>query len=490
LWDSVVDAAALCGTDHAGLLVETAAAAKLAGRLDRGIELYLRAAAELAGEDPLREADVWLDLRVLYGVAGRYADYADALARALALIPADRPSGARARALVASAAAEFHNNRPAAQLASAREAVTIAEEVGDLAIIVRAHIALADALSSNDRAEQALAVARANVERCTPDIPPDLVLATHDTLVDCYQNASRWTDVAAAAEVGVGFARNVGLAAPLGSSLAFSWMAALGLLGRWRQAEALLPEIIDLFDSPASGGYLGQAWGVVLVRQGRLDEARPLIDQTRAMLADSDWPSDRAWNVGAVAVFDAADGRPGHALELVEEQFARSDAEATLAEASLLSIGIEILADVELARRRPDADARARAEETADRWIAHVLAPGRADVIQQSADAVDREQALAHLGRLRRVSEPQRWTAVADGWHDLGFRYDEAAARFHCAEAILSTTTQPPPAARTSATEQLEQARLMAADLPAPPLLTRIDDLARRARLRLDSPEA
>ena len=155
------------------------------------------------------------------------------------------------------------------------------------------------------------------------------------------------------AEVGVGFARSVGLAAPLGSSLAFSWLDALGLLGRWREAEALLPEIIDLFDSPPIGGYLGQAWGVVLVRQGRLDEARPLIDETRAMLADSDWPSDRAWNVGAVAVFDAADGRPDHAVELVDEQFARSDADATLAEASLLSIGIEILADVELARTAP-----------------------------------------------------------------------------------------------------------------------------------------
>lgn len=490
LFDGVADAAALCDTDHAGLLVETAAAAKLAGRIDRGIELYLSAAAEMAGEDPLREAEVWLDLRDLYGVASRYGDYADALARALALIPADQSSGVRARALVASAAAESDNNRPAAELALAREAVTTAEEVGDLTIIVRAHMALAYALSSNDRAEQALAIARANVDRCTPDIPPDLVLETHETLVDCYQNASRWGDVAAAAEVGVGFARGVGLAAPLGSSLAFSWMAALGLLGRWREAEALLPEIIDLFDSPATGGYLGQAWGVVLVRQGRLDEARPLIDQTRAMLADSDWPSDRAWNVGAVAVFDAADGRPGHALELVDEQFARNDADAAFAQAFLLSIGVEILADVELARKRPDADARARAEQTADRWTAHVLAPGREDLIQQAADAVDREQALAHLGRLRRASEPQRWAAVVDGWHELGFPYDEAAARFHCAEAILSTTSLLPPAARTSATEHLEQARVIAADLPAPQLLARIGVLARRARLKLASSPA
>jgi DNA-binding CsgD family transcriptional regulator len=116
-----------------------------------------------------------------------------------------------------------------------------------------------------------------------------------------------------------------------------------------------------------------------------------------------------------------------------------------------------------------------------------VLAPGREDVIQQDADRIDREQALAHLGRLRRAPEPQRWAAVADGWHELGFRYDEAAARFYGAEAIMAATTMSGAAVRAEATEQLERARLIAIELPAPPLLARIDDLARRARLRLGS---
>ncbi len=108
--------------------------------LDRAIEMYLQAAAELDGGDPLREADIWLELRILYGIADRYADYADALARARALIPDDRSSPARARALLASAATESHHGDPAAELAFAREAVTVAEDVGDPAIVVRAHI--------------------------------------------------------------------------------------------------------------------------------------------------------------------------------------------------------------------------------------------------------------------------------------------------------------------------------------------------------------
>jgi DNA-binding CsgD family transcriptional regulator/tetratricopeptide (TPR) repeat protein len=488
LWDGVADAATLSGVDHAGLLVETAAAAKLAGRLDRGIELYLRAATELAGREPLREADVWLELRDLYRFANRYADCVDALARALALTPTDRPTATRARALATSAAAEYYHRRPAAELALASEAVAIAKAVGDPAVIVRAHNALAFAHSTNQQSDQALAVARANVERSQPTVPPELVLAAHNTLVSCYQDASRWADVAVAAEAAIRFARGVGLGAPLGSSIAFSWLDALALLGRWSEAEALLPEIIDLFESPSIKGYLGQAWGIPLVRQGRIDEARPLIDETRTILADSDWPSDRAWNVGAVALFDAADGRPDHALQLVDEQFARSDADATDGEASLLSIGIEILADVELARTRRDAEAGTRAERTANRWTDHVLAPGREDLTQWAADAVDRQQALAHLSRLRRQSEPERWVGVTDGWHELGFRYDEAAARFRFAEAMLSRTSRPSASDRVAATEQLEQARLIAVELPAPPLLARIDDLARRARLAVHSP--
>jgi len=343
------------------------------------------------------------------------------------------------------------------------------------------------ALQSNRKLDEALAEARANVDRCTPDIPPDVALATHESLVGCYQNASRWTDVASAAEAGVEFARSVALAAPLGGSLAFSWVDALGLLGRWSEAEALLPDIIDLFDHPANGGYLGQAWGIPLVRQGRLEDARPLIDRTRVMLAASDWPSDRPWNVGAVALFDAVDGRSDRAIELIDAQFARCDTDATFAEAYLLSIGLEILANINLAQRRPDADASARTDETIERWMSHVLAPRQDDTIQHAADIVDREQAMAHLGRLRGASDPERWAAIAEGWQDLGFAHDEATARFYCADAIMSAKARPAPSERASARDQLGRARAIAADLPAPPLLALIDDLARRARLRLAS---
>ena len=76
LWDSVNDADALAGLDHPALLVETAIAAEHAHHFERGIELDLQAVAELAGVDPTREAEVWLQLRDLYRFLNRWDDCA------------------------------------------------------------------------------------------------------------------------------------------------------------------------------------------------------------------------------------------------------------------------------------------------------------------------------------------------------------------------------------------------------------------------------
>ena len=56
--------------------------------------------------------------------------------------------------------------------------------------------------------------------------------------------------------------------------------------GRWSEAEHLVSDLADLLDHPTyDGGRARRRWGVALIRQGRLDEARPMIDQARASLA-------------------------------------------------------------------------------------------------------------------------------------------------------------------------------------------------------------
>ena len=79
--------------------------------------------------------------------------------------------------------------------------------------------------------------------------------------------------------------------------------------------------------------------------------------------------------------------------------------------------------------------------------------------------------------------DPQAWAQLAAGWERIGFRYDEALARFRHAEALLAGTTGRRAAARRAATDALSPAYATAQELGATPLLTDIDDLARRARL-------
>jgi DNA-binding CsgD family transcriptional regulator/tetratricopeptide (TPR) repeat protein len=481
LWDGVSDSATLCRVDHAGLLALAAEAAKHAGRLERAIELDLRAAAELSSVDPVREGEVWLELRDLYFFGRRYAECAEAVDRALALIPANPPSPARARALSNAARDAYHGSRRAAALEYASEAGDIANALGDEVILVDAQDALCSALTINRELEAALAVAQANVERCDPELPPELVLHAHYNLINCSKNLGRYSEVVPLARRAIALARDSGLGGPRGSWLAINLIGALAVLGRWHEADAVRIDEADLLDRSSVQGQLGYTYGVALVRQGRLDEARPLVDQTRRELLRSDWPT-QAWFVAAVALFDAAEQRTEDATALITSQLRRNDARESLGAAYVLSIGMAILVDATMATPS-DASARARAETLAASWIADVDESCSTDDWLAPQDDLAREDALLQLERLRGRADPERWSQLADGWQHLGFRYNEAAARYQAADDHLTGADGRSATARLAAGEQLTLAHAIASDLPAPPLLARIDALARRANL-------
>jgi DNA-binding CsgD family transcriptional regulator/tetratricopeptide (TPR) repeat protein len=487
LWDGVTDAATLCDVDHAGLLVEAAEAAKHAGRLDRAIELSLQAVAELSSVDRLREGCIWLELRDLYRFTRRYADCAEAVDRALALIPTSPPSRARARALANATLNEYWARRAAQALSYARQAVEIAETVGDLDIVVVAYDALCAAHAINGQTEEALEVALANVNRCNPAVPAEIVLAAYNSLIGSLHDLGRFREIPSLARRAIALARDSGLGGPRGSWMAIKLTYALVVLGCWSEADAVRAEHADLFERSSVEGLLGATWGVALMRQGRLAEARPLIAQTRATHAGSDWPEDRAWFIAAVAMYYAAEGRLEDAAALFTDHFRSPHAEMSFGDAYLLSIGMAILVDGTLSHPRPDPAAVARADVLATSWIAHVDASCATWAWLAPQDTLDREHALLQLERLRGCVDPERWAQLADGWHNLGFRYEEAAARLRAAEARLAGSSKRSTSARHEATEQLTRARNIAVELPAPPLVARIEDLARRANLTVET---
>ena len=473
LWEAVDDAGALAGLDHPALLVETAIAAEHARHFERGIELDLQAVAELAGVDPLREAEVWLQLRDLYRFLNRWDDCAVTVTRALDLLPESPPSSARAEALANASLGAAVANHPADAVAYARQAIATAEAVGDPNMVVKAHDTLAAALGAAGDSEGALDIALANLSRCGPAVSPERTIAVYNALTGAMVDLAHYAEIPSIAERAVELARSTGLGGPRAEWIADNWVASLVLLGRWSEAERLVSELADLLDHPSAEADLARSLGIALIRQGRLDEARPLIEQARVALARGNW-FETVWLAVAVVTFDAAEDRYDDAEALVDDVV--DSAQPNLDGCSyLVAAAIAALADHTSARR---------VAATATRWIEWMASVehGRHPTVEQQ---LNREYAMAEFQRLTGQTSPQAWARLADGWARVGFRYDEAVARFRHAEALLAGTTGRSAAARQAATDALRPACGTARELGATPLLTAIDDLARRARLPL-----
>ena len=280
-WDNVPDAQSIAGMDRATLLAEGSLAAKYARHIDRAIELSHDAIAELVGTDPIREGQQWLQLRDLYRITRHLDERAHAVECALTLIPASPPTSARAEALASAAMVCWTSNRPDEGIAYAREAVTIADAVADREMQVYSRVALVEMFMLAGRPGDGLLAAEAAVVLCDRDVSPERTLVAYEGLLIALAGRRR-EEVGGIAERGVLLARDTGLGGIWGAWLAEKWVFSLVWLGRWNEAERVVEEQRDVLDHPAEPGQLACSWGVTLLRQRRLDEARPVIDDARA----------------------------------------------------------------------------------------------------------------------------------------------------------------------------------------------------------------
>jgi DNA-binding CsgD family transcriptional regulator len=243
-------------------------------------------------------------------------------------------------------------------------------------------------------------------------------------------------------------------------------------------------DLADLLDD-AAAELLDRYWGSALTRQGRLDEARPYITRLRATLESSIWLEEPHWLGAAVVEFDHAGGRKDPTAivdDLLSRPMWREGA------AALVMAGVTALADqfgdvVGTSRDRRQVDPTA----VADRWIERI---DRVDDDGPRLSLETRlfvEAAVAQRTRLGGCADPERWARLASSFQRIGFRYDEALARFHHGEALLAGVAGRGLAARRAAERALTLSRAIATDLAASPLVLRIDELAHRARLQLDT---
>jgi DNA-binding CsgD family transcriptional regulator/tetratricopeptide (TPR) repeat protein len=487
LWEVVVDAATLVDLDHPALLLEAALAAEHARHLDRAIDLARKAAAELATIDPMREGQALLLLRDLYRFTYRWDECADAADRALAVIPEIPPSNARARALAAAALSNGYQHRFDDALAHARQSVAVAEAVGDPEALIDAYNALGVQLYNVGDYEGGFAVASRGLGLCDGSVSPERVLTAHICVDNGLARLGRYRDRVANAQRAVALARSSGLGGPRSALLARIWIGALFVVGRWDEAERVVDEVADLLDHTTQEGALAATWGLALTRQGRLDDARPFIDQGRAVLFDSIWDQGRGELAAAIVEFDAAEGRFGDVRHLVTACLGHG-MDCSDTDPYLVGIGIAALADfVETAVARPVRPDIAELRAIANRWIERTNAD--ATDARQAApwESVERDNAVAQFERLQGRADPVQWERLVAQWAELGQRYEEALARFRRAEALLAGVPGRASAARRAATSELAAAGAIAADLHAAPLLAKVQDLARRARLPVGS---
>jgi DNA-binding CsgD family transcriptional regulator/tetratricopeptide (TPR) repeat protein len=482
LWDSVPESDHPAGEDHVELLYEAAGAFDWALEPDRSREAArLSVALVDVDVEPLRAAR--LEERLAWSVyetndlAGAIALLQDTIGRLDGMPPS--PEAAACLASLANFTLYAGRYRDAVPIAE--RAIAVSEAVGAGGRRVEAMGALGASLAIVGDCERGLAVLRDAL-----DIAKRLggvfaigmaYLGLASTLYDC----DALEESVAVGLEGSAWARGMRF-------IGFDSMPIEGLvpLGRWDEVEALLS------DHPREWGEgVGANWnsvfaGLVAVRMGRMTEAQTLLALRRdaePLLTDVAFAGNLA---GGLLELALVEGRLTDARAIVDEALAwLADADDVRFRARILRHGVATEAEL-------GAVARARHDSSGEQE-ARNLGLSRLEVLRELMAATDGSPvfaeahgnlalAEAEATRLLDQPDPGAWSAAAEHFIDPRRPYELGWCRYRQAEAMLALRI---PRAEVAAV--LAQARTLALELGASPFLEAVETLARMARLDLPS---
>lgn len=453
LWPQVPDAESRSGLSQVDLLKRAAEAATAEGDFDRAVELT---------ETAMAEGPTWCLYTLLgriHWMAGDMADACAAYDEAIALLPDEESSRARAQVRSLQGHALMLQGRFSESLACCREAVQIAVEVGarDLEGYARNTLGVdlsmrGESTAGLDELAKALSIAKERGDYWE-------LGRTYVNYSDGLISAGEWKQAAEIGMEGVHVCRRLGYGRTTGMCAAGNTLTALVRLGLWDDADRLADDVRDL-DAPA-----WQRWLVTLalaeleLRRGRPDGARRQL----ASLAETAAASD---DLDLTTAYHACRAH----LAIAEGDYRTARARALR--------GLGFIRGSEFTRRGPELCAtglRAGAELGED--PAELLAECRellAGLSSMPEPEAYARQAEAEAAR----DDPDAWRHAASAWGSLGESYNVAYCRFRQAAAILAAR-----GSRKAAGEALREARETAAGLGAAGLRREIDGLAKRARL-------
>jgi ATP/maltotriose-dependent transcriptional regulator MalT len=279
--------------------------------------------------------------------------------------------------------------------------------------------------------------------------------------------------------------RQLGADARFGSQLASKAARALHDLGRWDEAATLIDETL-------AAGPTRYAMRWLLSNRVRLHAARGQLDEAGADLAtyealgervigpDPDLMHLRRAELAIVA------GEPAEARARIGDTLARlAEPELDNDARLLMLVGLRAEAEeADAARAAGSADrlavAVATATELGERLDAHL-----ARVVETAVDpapVLDADRALgsALVARALGAPDPKAWDAAVAGRRALGRPHELATVLADAAVAYLDTRR------RDDAALAITEAHAIAVELGAAPLRTRLESLARRARIGVE----
>jgi DNA-binding CsgD family transcriptional regulator/tetratricopeptide (TPR) repeat protein len=480
LWDGVPDAAELASMDLAQLCASAGKLASHVGAAPRAVELARRAIELVGAEDPHRAALLHVSLGEYLHETGKTYPGIAALERAVEIAPAEPPSPERAYALGSLAGGLMLAWRHGESLPIATQALALARDVGAGEAEVRALTVLGSDYAFAGRVDESLAHFRQALQLAEK-------IGDHLGLDHAYVNATdvlhmvgRSRESAQLGRAGLDVIRRYGIDSAV---LVANTIEALLAIGEWDEADTLSADALR--GMTASFPYmLFMLRADLEVGRGDFEAARAHLEAALATLRE-----DRGLGIYDVFLAELAlwERRWTDADQAVRDGLERASApDAAQLHVWFCAKGLRAQAELAaLARARRDADAAGNWLTRAEKLIIFARrAAAEASTVTPNAEAW-LALAEAEHQRARGTARPESWSEAAAAWERLERLPLAAYCRWRQAEAFVAAG-----ASRAEASDPLREAHAVAARIGAKPLLGELELLAQRARLDLAPPEA
>lgn len=486
LWPKVGRDALPAGVDRIAIIEEAAEAAAQAGGARRSIDLVRSALAELDPlSDPTRSGVLQHRLAWYLNEAGDWEAGVIAMERAVELIPIDPPTPERARVLADVAHSLMVRGRYGDSLAMGEAALAISRAVDAQVAAARALNVIGLDLACRSDFERAIPLLRESHDAAVGLGDPLAIFLTAVGLGWALDESARHADALDLARAARDRIRHLGADPRFGGQLASKAARALHDLGRWDEAGALIEETIA-----AGTNHYANRW--LLANRVRLHVARGQLDRARADFATYEALGERVIGPDPDlmslrrAELAIAAGRPADARGLVRDTLDRLpepdlDTDARL----LLLTGLRAEVEEADAARATGAKDRlaasvAAAEDLGDRLTTHLARVAGLAARPSAIIAADRALGEALVARATGVADPDAWTRAVAARRELDRPHELAVVLADLAATLLDVRL------RTEAEPAIAEAHAIAVGLGAAPVRTRLESLARRARIALD----